>query len=772
MPVSKRRPKKPVRRQKGAQRAKPGGMVFMKHPFSTLPRESVLKGLIEIGKTHQDGFPNRLEAVETTLRSADPLLTISMLATYGLFGSVDDNGHISSGYKGEEFNQSHVELAQALCLRIPFAECSREFPKPDTIQQLFDLLPEVGEAYRLRRFVQLQEERSDENKAVMLIQEELRLHTQIVRNWGYLSRVAGIVKRLCAPIDNVFHATVGIRATTLIDLFTHLIRRHERLVNRRLKKLAPTFREATIAGMIDAYHKAHPHLKDSTAEMLAFVEEQGLTLDHMKSMLLSHSDLSLDDTYTFDAGILSSETGIDAPSIASALNRLSLSFGDLIESNPEHFFLTNPVWTKPVIKLAGGRYFCAMPQVFFSFAFPILAELLDGDDSATKQYEERRAEFLESDIRELFGKAFPDCEIGTGYKWREGPAEYENDLMVRVDSHLILVEAKSHSISWPALRGAPDRARKHVKEMLLDPSIQSLRLATRVTQALADKDNRESLLPCFPVSLDQVRTVLRLSVTLEDFATLQTTLHHAKKANWIPPDHPIAPCILLADLEIVFDILKSTPHKIHYLKRRADLEAHFDYKGDELDLLGFYLQSGFNVGEAEYSGHHFALVSMSRPIDRYYTALEEGIVTTKPVPRMTRWWQDICAKIEARDFHQWSDIANVLLSVSLEDQEAIAKKFKQIAKNVHKNWHMPGHNCAIIMIPHRKRTDALAVVAFKERDKDSRHTRMENVAREVFESSHVERCLVIGINIDKMHYPYSLIAVFFKGKENGDPEDH
>lgn len=738
-------------------------MVFVKHPLSTLPREAVLKGLVEIGKTHKDEFPRRLEEVETILRSVDPLLTISMLATYGLMGGVDDNGNISSGYKGDEFNQSHVELAQALCLRVPFAECSREFPRPDTVQKLFDLLPELGNAFGMMRFVQLQQERSDENKAVMLIQEELRLHTQVVRNWGYLSRVAGITKRLCAPIDDVFLATAGIRATNLIDLFTHLIRRHERLVNKRIKKLMPTFRESTVSGMLDAYHKANPHLKDSTAKMLAFAEEQGITLDHMKSMLLSHSDLAIDETHMFDAEVLASETGIDASTIASALEHLSLGFGDLNKCNPEHLFLTNPVWTKPVIKLAGGSYFCAMPQVFFSFAFPILAALLEGDDSATKQYEKRRAEFLESDIRDLFGKAFPDCEIEAGYRWREGSDEYENDLMVRVDSHLILIEAKSHSISWPALRGAPDRARRHVEEILLAPSIQSLRLATRVIQALADKDRRESLLPRFPVSLDQVRTVLRLSVTLEDFATLQTTLHHAKKANWIPADHPIAPCILLADLEIVFDVLESTPHKIHYLKRRADLEAHSDYKGDELDLLGFYLQSGFNIGEAEYSGHHFALVTMSKPIDRYYTALEEGIVTNKPAPKMTRWWKDICAKIEARNFHQWSDIANVLLSVSLDDQEAIARKFKQITKNVHKNWRVRGHNCAIVMIPHRKRPDALAVVAFKERDKESRHTRMENVAAEVFENSHVERCLVIGINIDKMHYPYSLIAIFFRG---------
>ena len=762
MPVSKHQPKRPSQKRKGMQRPKPGGMVFMKHPLSTLPREAVLKGLVEIGKTHQDEFPNRLAAVESVLRSSDPLLTISMLATYGLFGRVDDNGHVSAAYKGEEFNQSHVELAQALCLRIPPAERSQEFPNPDTIQQLFDLLPELGEAYRLRRFVQLQEERSDENKAVMLIQEELRLHTQGVRNWGYLSRVAGIVKRLCAPIDDVFRATVGMCATSLIDLFTHLIRRHERLFNERLDKLRPTFRETTVAGMLDAYHKTNPHLENSSADMVAFAEEQEITMEQMKSMLLSHSDLSLDDTYTFDAGALANETSLDAPSITSALDRLSVSLGALADSNPEHFFLTNPVWTKPIVKLTGDPYFCAMPQVFFSFVFPILEELLKGDGLAMKRYEERRAAFLESDLRNLFSKAFPGCEISAGFKWREGSDEYENDLMVRVDSHLILVEAKSHSISWPALRGAPDRARRHVKDLLLDPSIQSLRLATRVTQALADKDNREALLPCFPVSLDQVRTVLRLSVTLENFATLQTTLHHAKKAHWIPPDHPIAPCILLADLEIVFDILESTPHKIHYLKRRADLEANFDYKGDELDLLGFYLQSGFNVGEAEFSGHHFALVSLSRPIDRYYTALEEGIVTPKPKPKLTRWWKDMCAKIEARDFHQWSDIANVLLSVSFSDQEMLAKKFKQIAKNVHKNWRIPGQNRAITLIPPKERMDALAVVAFKEREKDDRHTRSENVASEVFGMSHVERCLVIGINIDKMHYPYSLIAVFFR----------
>jgi len=764
MPVSKRRPKRLASKRKAKQQAKPDGMVYMRHPLSTLPRDIVLKGLVEVGKSYQDEFPKRLCTVVSVLRLVDPLLTISMLSTYGLLVSIDKRGNIGASYKGEEFNQSHVELVQALYLRIPYVECSTDFPKPETIQQLFDILPELGEAYGMKRFVQLQEERSDANRGVMLIQEELRLHTQAVRNWGFLSRVTAIAKSIFNPIDEVLNTKLGISGTALIDLFLYLIRRNENLVNIRRNKITSIFRETTVLGVLNAYHRAYPHLNNSTNEMIAFVEKNRITLDQMKSMLLSHSDLSIDEIYKFDAESLASEIGIDYGGVLSVLERLSISFGELKDSNPECLFLNNPVWTKPIIKLEGGKYFCAMPQMFFSFIFPIFSDLLNSYDSAIKQYEKRRADFLESAIGELFGKAFPDCEIGIGYKWRDGADQYENDLLVRVDSHLIIVEAKSHSISWPALRGAPDRARRHVKEMLLDPSIQSLRLATRVTQALADKGNRDTLLPGFPVSLDQVRTVLRLSVTLEDFATLQTTLHHAKKAKWIPEEHPIAPCFLLADLEIVFDILESVPHKIHYLKRRADLEAHFDYKGDELDLLGFYLQSGFNIGEAEFAKDHFALLGMSKPIDKYYMALEEKIVTHKPKPKITSWWKDICSKIEMRNFHQWSDMANVLLSVSFEDQELLEKKFKQIVKNVHKNWRIPSHLCAITIIPYKMLSDALAIVAFKEQDKDNRYNRMNNIAGEVFEKSHTKRCLVIGINIDKMHYPYSLIAVYFNEK--------
>lgn len=745
-----------------ARKAERGDFVAFRHPFQGLPRAEVHQRYLEFGKVHQKAFSEKLAEVDAILKAVNPLLAISLLSRYGLVGTIDDSGNIKDGYKGEAFNQSHVELFQALALRIPPDRIAGTFPNPEQIQQLFDLLPELGYSYSHRRLAQIKENRTEEESATLLIQEELRVHTQAIRNWGFLSRVARITSDLCAPIDDIIQKEIGLSGTQLVALFSNLVKRQELLCNESLNKLRPVFSEKTIDGMLRKYHEANPHLSNSISETLEFARKERISQEQMKSMLLSHSDLRRDEDFSFSADLLANELGWDATDIATTLDKLSLDFGQLADCNSEEFFLSNPVWTNPLIRISKNKYFCALPQAFFSFAFPILSSLLNRSESVRRNYFERRSNFLESETRKLFENAFPNCEIFSGYEWLEGGSQYENDLMIRIDSHLILIEVKSHSISWPALRGAPERAKKHAKEILLEPSLQSLRLSSHVEKILDDMKGGAPQPQQFPISLNQVRTILRLSVTLEDFATLQSTLHHAKNANWIPPEHPIAPCFLLADLEIVFDILESTPHKIHYLKRRADLERNVDYKGDELDLLSFYLKTGFNIGDAESSTNQFILTGMSKPIDQYYMALEEGIVTAKPTPRITEWWADICKKIEARDFHQWSDIANVLLNISLSDQKMLMKEFKRIVKNVHKNWHLEDHTCAATLIPPKGRSDALAIYAFKDSAKDERLTRMENIASRVFEEAHVSRCLTIGVNIDRMQYPYSSIAVHFR----------
>ncbi len=739
---------------------------MFEHPFSQVPHDILIKGLIEAGKSSQEEFPLQLAAIINLIRSVNPLQAIATLSAYRLTMSVTDTGRMRPLHKNRKFNQSHIERLQAISLQIRIDELSPTPPPSETIQKLFDTLPDLGDSFRLQRMAVLEQERNAEQKSVGLLQEHLRLHTQGVRNWGYFKKVVRLARRLCDTTGPLFQKHPGITAKDLVNLFEFLMERLESLMTARMHEFREIFSEKTSEKIIQKYYALNPKFKDTGAELIQFIKSKNLSSEQIKFLILSHSELTLADDLTFSPHELSQHLNLPTDSLSRALDKLSLSFGDLANLKADFFFLDNPVWRKPIIKLSDTSYFCAMPQVFFSFIFQILEKILDGDELARSSYHARKAEFLESEIAELFGRAFPGCTLVQNYKWLNDRKEYENDLLVRVDSHLLLVEVKSGLISWPALRGAPERAKRHVEELLLAPSDQSYRLATQIAEVIKTPDLSDTLLPNFPIPLTQVTTILRLSVTLEDFAVLQSNLHLVKQAGWVAEDYPLSTSILLADLEIVFDVLESTAQKIHYLKRRTELEANMIHLGDEMDLLGFYLASGFNIGNAEFDGARLQLTGMSRIIDQYFSALDIDIQKTKPRLKLSQWWADICNKLEKVQFPTWSEVANIPLSFSFPEQQRAEKAFKKIKKHVFKNWRNNNHLCSITIIPNMRRSDALGLFAFRDRDNKHRHKRMKNIAGQMFKNAHVQRCVILGVNIDEGHYPYSTLAIFLRGEEN------
>lgn len=389
-----------------------------------------------------------------------------------------------------------------------------------------------------------------------------------------------------------------------MSAFLIFIRSTQEHVNARRNKLREVFSERTVEGMVRKYYKVNPQLVDPADDLFAFATRENITVQQMKAIMLSHSDLNLPNIFTFTASSISARMGVSEAKLEGVFRKLSLAFGDLALHQPEFLLLDNPVWRKPLIALDQGRFFCSTPQVFFSFIFPIFDDLVAENEMLKQAYKDRRAKFLETEIARLFVKAFSGAEIVRGFRWKDGPNVYENDLLIRIDSHLLLIEAKSGAISWPALRGAPERAKRHIEELFYAPSTQSARLADQIRAVVKAPELRTSYLPELDLRLDLVRTVLRLSVTLEDFAFIQSNLHLLKETGWIPKDHALAPCILLADLEVVFDILEPIGQKVHYLRRRAELEGRMSYIGDELDLLGLYIGTGFNLGDAEFGNHH------------------------------------------------------------------------------------------------------------------------------------------------------------------------
>lgn len=235
-----------------------------------------------------------------------------------------------------------------------------------------------------------------------------------------------------------------------------------------------------------------------------------------------------------------------------------------------------------------------------------------------------------------------------------------------------------------------------------------------------------------------------------------------KGTGWIPEDHRLSPCILLADLEIVFEMLDSMAQRIHYLRRRSELAENMNIVGDEIDFIGFYLTTGFNIGLSEFSNDVFVITDMSKAIDKYCMARAEGIERAKPQLRLTKRWKETLQAIENRRFNGWTDMVCILLNCSYEDQQETEKKFTKVIRKIHRAYTDPKHLSSVIIIPHERRTDALVFYGFKEVEKETRHDIMYHLATQAFEQKHIQKCLVIGMNIDNSKGPYSTLICFFR----------
>lgn len=751
--------KKPLSRQ---NRRKDDGPVVVRHPLSDIPPEVLRDYAVQHARESEVTFNKGIGDIQETLRKVDPLSLVSQLATYGLSGGITEDGKISTWNKGKDFNQANVELIQALSLCLTPQELGVEFVSPDIVQNCFDNLPKISEAFAARRLAALKTERSEQEKSVMQLQEHLRLHTQSVRNWGYADKVMQILSSLFAYFDQQFISQIEISATQILSIFQYILDRSEEDGNIRYQKLKQVFKQKTIQKIVMTYNEVFECDDYREDEFVKDLEQKNISIEQIKFMLLTHSDLRLKEVYTFTSAEIAEALNIPIKPVKWVLDEISIPLGGLADKQPDYIFLDNPIWTKPMVRLDEESYFCALPMLLFGFAFHIFNDISAASPNLKKSYHDGKAKFLENEIARLFKKAFPGCEIKSSYEWVDGDRAYENDLLVRIDSHLFIVEAKSHSVSWPALRGAPDRAKRHIRDAILEPSIQSWRLANRLRQVLENPELQETLLPQFPIPLDGVHTVLRLSVTLEDFAIVQTNQHLFKGTGWIPENHRLSPCILIADLEIVFEMLDSMAQRIHYLRRRSELAENMNIVGDEIDFIGFYLTTGFNIGPAEFSNDGLVITSMSKAVDEYCMARAEGIARVKPQLRLTNRWTEILQAIENRRFSGWTDMVCILLNCSYEDQQKTDKMFTKVSKNIHRTYTDPKHLSSVVVIPHERRTDALVFYGFKEVEKERRHDIMYDLASQTFEQKHIQKCLVIGMNIDNSKGPYSTLICFFR----------
>ena len=613
----------------------------------------------------------------------------------------------------------------------------------------------------MKRFVHVPSNHAERERERLLVQERIRTSTQVLRNWAYYDQAKRLAEQFVLPLDEHFERHHGFTATAAITVFDHMVNEWEDRLNDHWKRLSGLVSATTPEGAVSAYYRAFPDFKSTEDQLIAEMRKRKATRQQVVSMLLSHSDVLLAQLATFRTTEIAASTELPSGVVNSVLEKLSSYFSALRDDNVEHFFMNNPVWTKPAICIGHQKYFCVMPQLFFSFLFETLLSLVDHDSRLKRAYEKRRSRFLEHRAKAVLERAFPGAKVVSNYTWTtpSGDRQFETDLILQLSSFLILIEAKSARVPPAARRGAHGSLRQAIDDLLVAPSRQSHRLQQTILAALRGDKSENLFKEEFPVDLSEISQVLRLSITLEDLAFMQTNVNGLKSAGYVPADLRAAPTIMLTDLEAVLDLLDSPVERLHYLIQRAKWEGRIDYVADEIDLLATYLRTRLNLDTRTLKDQLLVLVDESEPIDTYRQSQIAGVKYPRPRPMMTPWWRDVLKRLASLQGPKWLEAAVLLAGANIEQQKKFRKEIRSLSKRVKRRRSaIDTENCLVLLLD-EQRQEAIAALAITGNQRTSRGQLMQNVSDFVYdENPQVLRCAVMVFDVDKPVYPYAALA--------------
>jgi len=762
MPKSRGRRKKPGRDIKKKQSSGPVFRTMRPPADYDQFRAAITDGARKI----VERLPETFASFQQLAREHDPAGLLASIAYYGLQRGMREDG--STHAIGGGLEQHHVELLQAVLLTVPADEWSSAPSMPHAIQQLFDTLPDLPTAFLAQRIVAGRQIDDLQARTVAAIQEKVRLHTSAVRNWGYFGDVIAIAREIYSPLDKTFVAHHGFAASDVIEIGQTMVTELERRANEWTGRMRRALAPKTSSQMLSAYYENFPELAGN-AESLATIIPEGTPREAVLAMLLSHADLRHEDTATFDAATLSGLTSIDESRVQKALEAISLEPGALAGQELNQLFLANPVWLAPLIKL-GGEFLAPMPQAIMSHIHAILRHLAERA-GALVELDGARKNYLEARLAQTLATALPNSTVIPGATWSMSGQRFETDVIVLIDKVMIIAEAKAHHLTAPGLRGAPDRVRRHVRDMVVDPSLQSARLEAVLRQAQAGDSGAAKALGdagiSDPANIDHV---IRLSVSLDDLSVLSSAERDLREAGWVPDDHELAPMMNIADLAVVADILDQPVTFLHYLSERGPAQRAWDLLGDELDLLGLYLDTGFNMGGLP-EDVSFAVPGMSDLIDRYYDARDAGRTIPKPKPKLTKYIRLIIDHLAERRPPGWTIIGMHLLGVADPDEQVrLGRMLDKARKAVRRGIKAVQGGAVVAVTPKLERKITIAFYVHDQTERAAIRQSMEQVAGSLLGDTKKATCVVFGRHIDRWDEPYEVVCLAQQAPSNCDAD--
>lgn len=554
------------------------------------------------------------------LVSADPFDLLAIMS-FLFLTSVADSRKDSKFDEGE-LSQAHIEYLHAMLLTIPEEHFQfsgvGEDARVDTVVSLLD---DVFLSHSIRDQRRLQEKVGDELH-LELAMHSLRTITQYLRNWGFPEQMKRVLQELLAPLDLEIESRLGLKGTALVEMLFRLFSLVEDRLDEHFRKLAFVTKGVSRSDIVSRYHETFNHLVGSAEETIKFIESVDMPIESLKSMILAHSGLRYRSLFTVTEEDISSLAGGSEykNALIQFVDQSALSLGDLTDTQPEGFFLDNPVWKAPFIRLAGGSYFIPIVGSLVSFSMSLVERFIAQDAKLSKSYQKRRSKYLEGAVVAQLSKTFDSGQIHTGSTW--GPPEYadqgENDIVVCSGDIALIVEAKSSALPLRDLRGGPQSAKSSLKKITVDATRQGIRFGELLLngQGLLEFSTLSGGIN--KINASSIQTSLYYNVSLSLHPLLGVRSQVLQKAKLIPNGLTLTPLASLAELELIIDTLGDGLQFLHYVRVRTMIESLEGLVADELDIFAYYLQGCPRIDELSSGQALGFLAGMSKIVDVAY----------------------------------------------------------------------------------------------------------------------------------------------------------
>lgn len=673
-----------------------------------------------------------------------------------------------------DFYQHNLEILQAIALTKKRSFLPKLLFNEET-QKLIDISKSLENSIYFRQFYSekpFDEKELNKRRAIA----EIRGQTTAVRNAFYPQQTFQLARKLYSKISNIINDKFNLDADKIIDFFWKLMISTNDKLNNHLKKV----RSFTIPKNLspektwELYKTAFPSNENDEEMFSAFLELVKQDKTYFKYFLASYSDRLLPQVFCFSLDEAADLYGDKSKKedLSVVLDLWSYCFGDLQAHNIEHFILDNPILQRPFIKLDDEVYFCPAISII-NHSLLDLMELIISENSRKndiEKYEKARADLLEEEVERLFQKYFPNAQLFKGSLWEDSSINKngENDLLVLLDSFAFVVESKAGKINGAAKRGSILKLKRVLKDLVVKASDQANSFISYLdkNKGIHKLATRSGKFNNFDTS--EVRYYVPLTITFESLGTVSANLRSCIEVGWIDaPLESLAPSLPVGDLETVFEILENEIERTHYLIRRSQIEKSINYAGDELDLLAFYLDNGFNLGDESKTPYiNFGI--KSKELDPYFVSKMLGKSVIKPKLSLSVWWKDIIELICKRKQRNWVEMGYVLLSFSKSAQKDFERNYKKLRQMIkRKKTEKPINFMLMITDPPQERSYAVVAYPYSETDKEERNNTLRRIlVEEIDEKYSVQGIICFGISIENPSYPYNVSAYFPKNLLN------